>query len=308
MESILYFVLPCYYDEEVLPVTVPAVLQKLDALTAAGLIGGESRVLLVNDGSADGTWDVIRALHGADPRVIGIDLVKNVGERNALLAGMRFAADKADCVVTIDSDLQDDLNAVDEMLQKYNAGSDLVLGVRSDRSADSLRERFFSGCFYLCMRLLKTGQVPQHSNFRLMSKKAVETLFRRAEGAFFLPAVVSNLGLPYQTVSYRRTARTAGKSRYNFRKKSRLAVNAMLLHSRNLPLLTSIAAVCCGGLTGVFAALWARYRVWLPFAAAALCFCLFLLFAGLRLGFGRICDKINEGQTELWFEIRDTVI
>ena len=308
MKDILYFVLPCYYDEEVLPVTVPAVLKKLDELTARGGIGEESRVLLVNDGSEDGTWDVIRALHGADARVIGIDLCYNSGERNALMAGMYFAADKADCVITIDSDLQDDLDAADEMVQKYNAGSDIVLGVRSDRSADSLRERFFSKCFYICMRLLKTGQVPQHSNYRLMSRKAVEALFRQADGAFFLPAIVSSLGLPYQTAAYRRAPRTAGQSRYNFRKKFTLAVNAMLLHSRNLPFLISLAAAVSGVLTGLFAALWAVYRIGALLAAACVCLCLFLLFAGFRLGFGRLCRAINEKQRKPWFEIREEII
>lgn len=231
MPDILYFVIPCYKEEEVLPLTGPVFVRKLKALIESGLADEKSRVLFVNDGSPDNTWELIRALHEAEPLAVGIDLTRNSGEKFALLAGMFYAVRYADVVITMDSDLQDDIDAADEMLRQYYNGSDLVLGVRNDRSDDPLSERFFSASFYLMMRMFGTGLTPQHSNFRLMSRRAVEALKAYEHIPYFLPAVCSTLPFPKTTVAHARAARKAGKSHYNYKSKIRLAVDSVLVHS-----------------------------------------------------------------------------
>ena len=176
MADVLYYVIPCYNEEDVLPLTAPVFVQKLKSLIAAGVVAEESRVLFVNDGSKDRTWELIKEIHAREPLALGVDLARNGGEKNALLAGMYYAAERADCMITMDSDLQDDIDASDEMLREYYNGNDLVLGVRNQRKDDPLSERFFSASFYLMMKIFRTGLVSQHSNFRLMSRKAVEML------------------------------------------------------------------------------------------------------------------------------------
>lgn len=246
MPETLYYVVPCYKDADVLPVTGPAFLLRLVQLTAAGRIGDNSRVLFVDDGSPDGTWNAISELCARDAHAVGIKLAWNAGEKNALLAGMNYAVDcGADCVITADSDLQDDLGVTEEMLQKFEQGSDLVLGVRSERADDRMSERFFSRCFYIAMRLLKTGLVTEHSNFRLMSAAAVKKLNEYADIPYFMPAMASALPLPKSVVTHKRAARAAGRSGYNFIKKIRLALNAMLVHSALLPKLLPAGFCVC---------------------------------------------------------------
>ena len=247
MSVTLYFVVPCYKDENVLPVTGPVFLRRLRELTEAFALSENSRVLFVNDGSPDGTWNAIRALNRADPRAVGISLAFNAGEKNAILAGMDQAVENgADCVITADSDLQDDIGVADDMLRAFLNGNDLVLGVRSERSEDPPQERFFSKSFYTAMRLMKTGLVPEHSNFRLMSARAVRLLREHERNAYYLPAMASALPLARSTVSYKRTARAAGSSGYNFRKKFRLAADAVLYHSAVLPVLLPVCASALG--------------------------------------------------------------
>ncbi len=243
MADTLYYVVPCYKEEDVLPVTGPVFLQKLRSLIGSGLVSEKSRVLFVNDGSPDRTWELIKGLCEKDPLASGIDLERNSGEKFALLAGMYYAAERADCVITIDSDLQDDIDVSEQMLKQYYEGSDLVLGVRSERGDDPLSERFFSGCFYLMMRLCRTGLVSEHSNFRLMSRKAINALKAYEHIPFFLPAVASTLPLPKTTVTHKRSSRRAGKSKYNYKSKIRLAVDAVLVHSPMLPRL-AFAGLC----------------------------------------------------------------
>ncbi|MBQ6023240.1 MAG: glycosyltransferase family 2 protein [Clostridia bacterium] len=245
MADTLYFVIPCYKEEEVLPLTAPVFVRKLRALIAAGLVSENSRVLFVNDGSPDRTWETICAQHSADPLAIGIDLEKNSGEKNALLAGMYYAAERADFVITMDCDLQDDIEAADEMIRRYYEGNDLVLGVRSERGDDPLSQRFFSAAFYFMMRVMRTGLVSQHSNFRLMSRRAVEALHAYDAVPYFLPAAASTLPFPKTTVSHARAARPAGESKYNYKSLTRLAVDAVLVHSALLPRLAIAGACLC---------------------------------------------------------------
>ena len=173
MAVCLYFVVPCYNDADTLTVSVPVILEKLAALTASGQIDASSRLLLVNDGSVDNTWDVILALKKKYARITAVDLARNVGEQNALLAGMFTAVKKADCVITMDSDLQDDIGAVDEMIKHFEEGCEIVYGVHKVRKEDALSERLFATGFYQLMRVARTGLIYQHANYRLMSKYAI---------------------------------------------------------------------------------------------------------------------------------------
>ena len=243
MADVLYYVIPCYNEEDVLPLTAPVFVQKLKSLIAAGVVAEESRVLFVNDGSKDRTWELIKEIHAREPLALGVDLARNGGEKNALLAGMYYAAERADCMITMDSDLQDDIDASDEMLREYYNGNDLVLGVRNQRKDDPLSERFFSASFYLMMKIFRTGLVSQHSNFRLMSRRAVKMLRSYGNIPYFLPAVASTMPLPRATVTHARAARKAGKSHYNYKSKIRLALDSVLVHSRLLPWL-ALAGLC----------------------------------------------------------------
>ncbi len=245
MADTLYFVIPCYKEEEVLPSTGPVFVRKLKALINCGLANENSRVLFVNDGSPDNTWDLIKALHEKEPLAVGVDLARNGGEKNALLAGMFYAVQRADVVITMDSDLQDDIDATDEMLRQYYNGHDLVLGVRSERKDDPFSERFFSAGFYLMMKLFRTGLVSQHSNFRLMSRRAVLALKAYEHVPYFLPAVASTLPFPKTAVTHARAARKAGKSHYNYKSKIRLAVDSVLVHSTVLPQISLAGLILC---------------------------------------------------------------
>ena len=239
----LYFVVPCYNDEDTLPASVPVFLEKLDALRAAGAVSSDSRLVLINDGSADDTWGSIVRFQQENPdRITGLNLAGNFGEQNALVAGMTYALDKADCVITMDSDLQDDINAVDRMLAFFYEGKDVVFGVRSDRSDDGLLEKLCSGLFYATMKAAKTGLVNEHSNYRLMSRRAIERLLDDLPVNYFLPCSVSNLGMPGAVVTHRRLKRITGTSGYSLGRKIRLAKDALFSHSAFPLKLIAVAA------------------------------------------------------------------
>ena len=227
---ILYFVIPCYNDAETLSVSAPVFLQKLHSFITQQQIHPDSRVLFVNDGSTDGTWEKIVSLHAQDSHVVGVDLQRNAGELRALLAGMQAASEKADCVITMDSDLQDDIDSTDEMLRLYKAGNEVVLGVRTGRRQDPWAERFTSDAFYFVMRMLRTGLVRQHSNYRLLSRNAVVRVLQ-SEPPYFLPCLVCNLGLQTAQVYHIRFARAGGTSAYTFRKRLRMGLHAVAAHT-----------------------------------------------------------------------------
>lgn len=248
MSICLYFVVPCYNDADVLPISVPVFLKKLRELNEHGVISDDSMLVLLNDGSSDGTWETIVSLRKQEAKIVGINMAYNVGEQNALLAGLTYAGPKADCVITMDSDLQDDIDAVDRMLEEFLAGNELVLGVRSKRADDPFFERIASGMFYRLMEIAGTGQIPEHANYRLMSRKAIGQLLARTETHYYLPCIVSNMGLKRSVVYHERAARAAGSSGYTVLKKIRLAMEAVMIHSR-LPLkLISASALLCTAL------------------------------------------------------------
>ena len=218
MADILYIVVPCYNEEEVLPETSRRLKEKLEALISAGAISEESRVLFVNDGSRDKTWSLIEGLHRSDKRFSGVNLTRNRGHQNALLAGLMTAKDRADMVISMDADLQDDIDAVDAMVEKYHSGCDIVYGVRSSREKDTFFKRFTAEGFYRVMNFLGAETVFNHADYRLMSKRALEGLAQFREVNLFLRGIVPMIGYTTGTVEYERGERFAGESKYPLKK------------------------------------------------------------------------------------------
>ena len=218
MQEILYIVVPCYNEEEVLPETARRLKGKLEALIRAGRISEESRVLFVNDGSRDRTWSIIQELHREDKRFSGVDLTRNRGHQNALLAGLMTAKNRADMVISMDADLQDDIDAVDAMVEQYYAGCDIVYGVRSSREKDTFFKRFTAEGFYRVMNFLGAETVFNHADYRLMSRRVLEGLAQFKEVNLFLRGIVPMIGYTAGTVEYERGERFAGESKYPLKK------------------------------------------------------------------------------------------
>ena len=172
----LFLVVPCYNEEEVLPSTAQTLREKMRQLMTGKKISQSSRIVFVNDGSKDRTWEMIEKLHAVDPLFRGISLSRNRGHQNALLAGLMTVKDECDAVISLDADLQDDVNAIDEMVEKYEAGNDIVYGVRSSRKKDSFFKRATAQGFYRMMNLLGAETVYNHADFRLMSARALQAL------------------------------------------------------------------------------------------------------------------------------------
>ncbi len=218
MSDTLYIVVPCYNEEEVLPETARRLREKLEQLMGEGKISPQSRVLFVNDGSRDGTWSVIQGLHRDCSLFSGVDLSRNRGHQNALLAGLMTAKDRSDMVISMDADLQDDINAVDAMVDKFHEGCDIVYGVRSSRDKDSFFKRTTAEGFYRVMNFLGAETVFNHADYRLMSRRALEGLAQFREVNLFLRGIVPLIGYNAGYVAYERGERFAGESKYPLKK------------------------------------------------------------------------------------------
>ena len=218
MNNTLYIVVPCYNEEEVLPETSKRLKAKLEQLMAAGRISGQSRILFVNDGSRDRTWEIISQLHTQSPLFCGVDLTRNRGHQNALLAGLMTAKDRADMVISMDADLQDDVDAVDAMVDKFLEGVDIVYGVRSSRKTDTFFKRTTAEGFYRIMNAMGAETVFNHADYRLMSRRALEGLAQFKEVNLFLRGIVPMIGYRTDTVEYERGERFAGESKYPLKK------------------------------------------------------------------------------------------
>lgn len=218
MADILYVVVPCYNEEEVLPETSKRLKDKLKSLISQGKVSEKSRILFVNDGSRDKTWELISELHEQDPIFSGVDLTRNRGHQNALLAGLMTAKEKCDMTISMDADLQDDVDAVDRMVEEYYAGCDIVYGVRSSRKRDSFFKRFTAESFYRLMNLLGAETVFNHADYRLMSKRALQGLAEFREVNLFLRGIIPMIGYRTGTVEYERGERFAGESKYPLKK------------------------------------------------------------------------------------------
>lgn len=215
---ILYVVIPCYNEEEVLPVTSGLFFDKIRALAKAEKISPESRVLFVNDGSKDNTWPIIRKLSEENECCEGICLSRNRGHQNALLAGLMTARRYADVTISIDCDGQDDINAMDEMIDHYHKGMDIVYGVRSKRDTDTWFKRTTAESFYKLMNALGAQTVYNHADYRLMSRRALDGLAQFHEVNLFLRGLVPLVGYPSSIVTYERAERMAGESHYPLKK------------------------------------------------------------------------------------------
>ena len=218
MKDILYIVVPCYNEEEVLPETSKRLKEKVESLVSQGKVSEKSRILFVNDGSKDRTWELISSLHQTDPIFSGVDLTRNRGHQNALLAGLMTAKDRCDMAISMDADLQDDVDAVDRMVEEYYAGSDIVYGVRSSRKKDTFFKRFTAEGFYRVMNWMGAETVFNHADYRLMSKRALEGLAEFKEVNLFLRGIVPMVGYRTATVEYERGERFAGESKYPLKK------------------------------------------------------------------------------------------
>lgn len=218
MKEILYVVIPCYKEEAVLPETARRLEEKMKKLIETNQISPESKVLFVNDGSNDRTWEIIENLHEKNELFAGVNLSRNCGHQNALLAGMTVAVNYADMLVSMDADLQDDINAMDEMIDNFQQGYEVVYGVRSERKKDTWFKRCTAQGFYKFMAFLGAEIVYNHADYRLMSKRAVEALLEFEEVHLFLRGIVPLIGYRWTTVAYERGERFAGESKYPLKK------------------------------------------------------------------------------------------
>ena len=220
---VLYIVIPCYNEQEVLPITAPMFLNKLHELAEKKLVSENSRIMFVNDGSSDGTWDIIRALAASDEHYIGISQSRNRGHQNAVLAGLMEAKDSCDISISIDCDGQDDINAMDNMVRAYLDGCDIVYGVRNDRETDSFFKRTTAQGFYRFLSAMGAEIVYNHADYRLISARALHELAKFKEVNLFLRGMVPLVGFKSTSVEYKRAERIAGKSKYPLRKMLALA-------------------------------------------------------------------------------------
>lgn len=219
----LYIVVPCYNEEKVLMKTINEITVLLKSLIEKKKVHEKSRILFVDDGSIDKTWEIIKNAYNENEFVSGLKLSKNVGQQNALLAGLMYARKICDVTVSLDADLQDDITVIPEMLAKYYDGAQVVLGVRSERKADKFLKRFTAHAFYKIMDFLGAGSVYNHADFRLMGKLALDALSEYKETNLFLRGIVTKIGYKTDIVYYIRKEREAGKSKYSFKKMISLA-------------------------------------------------------------------------------------
>ncbi len=226
-DPILYIVIPCYNEQEVLPITAPMFLQKINDLAAAGKISPESRVLFVNDGSKDRTWEIICELAARDPHYAGICQSRNRGHQNAVLAGLMEAKSRCDITISIDCDGQDDINAMDAMVNAYRDGCDVVYGVRSKRETDTFFKRFTAESFYKILNAMGAEVVFNHADYRLMSARVLEEFARFREVNLFLRGMVPLVGFKSTCVTYERHERIAGESHYPLSKMLALAFDGI---------------------------------------------------------------------------------
>ncbi len=226
-KPILYIVIPCYNEEEVLPITSKAIGEKLSALISAEKVSKKSRILFIDDGSRDKTWDIISELHEKESLFSGLKLAANRGHQNALIAGLMAAKDKSDCTISMDADLQDDIGAIDGFLEEYNNGCDIVYGVRSSRKKDTIFKRTTAQSYYKLLKVLGVEIVYNHADYRLMSRRALEALAEYNEVNLFLRGIIPCLGFKTATVSYERNERAAGESKYPLKKMLSLAFDGI---------------------------------------------------------------------------------
>ena len=281
---ILWIVVPCYNEEQVLPLTAPMFLQKVQELTDGGKISKNSRILFVNDGSADKTWNIIRELAEKDEHYIGICQSRNRGHQNAVLAGLMEAKDRCDITISIDCDGQDDINAMDEMVDQYLAGYEVVYGVRSKRDTDTWFKRVTAEGFYKLMTAMGAEVVFNHADYRLISARVLAEFADFEEVNIFLRGMVPLVGFPSTKVYYERSARLAGESHYPLRKMIALAFNGITsLSVKPITLITGAGLIF--SIIGLILMVWAVIQAATGNAVAgwASTICIICLLGGIQL-------------------------
>lgn len=244
MDPILYIIIPCYNEEEVLPITCEMFLEKLTSLIGKGKISDESRILFVNDGSKDKTWDIICGLAERDVHFKGISQSRNRGHQNAVLAGLMDSIDKCDMTISIDCDGQDDINAMDDMVDAYLDGCDVVYGVRSKRDTDTFFKRVTAEGFYKFMSAMGVETVYNHADYRLLSNRVMKELSKYQEVNLFLRGLIPLVGFKSTSVYYERNERIAGTTHYPLKKMLNLAIDGITsLSVKPLRLIASIGVI-----------------------------------------------------------------
>ncbi|WP_303835610.1 glycosyltransferase family 2 protein [Ruminococcus flavefaciens] len=253
----LYMVVPCYNEQEMLPETSKQLKAKYTALMEQGLISRESRIVFVNDGSSDRTWSIIKELHRTEPQFFsGIDLAHNSGHQNAVLAGLMTVKDICDMCITMDADLQDDINTIDEMVKKYYEGNQVVYGVRSARDTDTFFKKTTAEGFYKFMKAMGTDVIYNHADFRLMSSRVLQELSGFKEVNLFLRGMVPLIGFRNCKVYYERHERAAGESKYPLKKMLSFAINGITSFStKPLKMITGLGLIMSA--VSIIAFIWA---------------------------------------------------
>lgn len=227
MENVLYLVVPCYNEEAVLLQSNTILCNKMNELIASGLISKRSKIMYVDDGSVDATWDIIKSFYEQDDRIQGLKLSRNKGHQMALMAGLMYAKKSADIVISLDADLQDDVNVINQFIEEYKKGAEIVYGVRNSRKTDSFLKRNTAIAFYRLMDKLGVESVYNHADYRLMSKRALDALEDFPEVNLFLRGVVPLIGFQTACVKYDRGERLAGESKYPLKKMISFAIEGV---------------------------------------------------------------------------------
>lgn len=244
MTPVLYLVIPCYNEEQVLPLTSGKFKAKLEELIEAGKISEDSRVMFVNDGSKDTTWDILSSLCEEDKKYCAISLAHNRGHQNALIAGLMEAKKFADITISMDCDGQDDINAITQMVDEYAKGNEIVFGVRNDRSTDSWFKRTTAQSYYKFLRGMGVDIIPDHADYRLMSSRVLNALEGYGEVNLFLRGIIPQLGFKQSVVYYSRAEREAGTTHYPLSKMMSLAIDGVTSFSvRPLRLITVMGLI-----------------------------------------------------------------
>lgn len=297
---ILWIVIPCYNEQEVLPITAPMFLDKIRQLAQAGLVSDDSRILFVNDGSRDRTWEIIREMAGSDVHFRGISQSRNRGHQNAVLAGLMTAKDHCDITISIDCDGQDDINAMDEMVRQYHEGCEIVYGVRSRRDTDTWFKRVTAEGFYKLMNDMGTEVVYNHADYRLVSARVLRAFENYREVNLFLRGMFPLVGFKSTSVYYERHERIAGESHYPLSKMLALALDGITsMSTKPIRLITGFG--CLVALVSFIGVIWSIAAHFMGAAVTgwSSMVCILCFLGGIQLlGIGVIGEYVGKTYME----------
>lgn len=283
-DTVLWLVIPCYNEEKVLPITAPLFLAKLKTLISEGKISDTSKILFVNDGSKDETWEIIKNLSKQEVHFEGICQSRNRGHQNAVLAGLMEAKNYADITISIDCDGQDDINAIDKMIEEYHNGNEVVYGVRDDRSTDTFFKRFTAQTYYKILNKLGAEIIYNHADYRLISKRVLDEFANYKEVNLFLRGLIPLIGFKSTSVYYKRNERMAGESHYPFFKMISLAADGITsLSIKPIRMVTSIGLLI--SILGFIGVIWAiiSYLLGKTVSGWASLICIVSILGGMQL-------------------------